>query len=363
VLPKLTAVECVEKTLSQLGDKKDRALKRSQEIAAERAAIGFAAHAEGDPKAIKRLEQLNRDMLAMSGEVESIDAAIGEAQKRLTAAKQVAAGEVAKANAAEIKELLAVFAVVASDIDEALADFATSTFELRDVVNKLHGLGCNFPNHNQVESLGSRVVLTAIGQSLFKRAVETLAPGERRTFTPMVATWIETIERTHIAPLLSDPEQTKEKTVVAPDAKERRARARSILRELAACAPELDIVVPHPDGGGYYSPANPPLVARTAELANSLLTELHALRLTELPSLLTGIGLASHKEDLRKAIIVVMQRGWRYAPPAERRPVTPGQRQPSGVPFGRLFDAWTEALRADLSDQAINETGQANEAA
>jgi hypothetical protein len=215
VLPKLTPVECVEKTISQLGDKRDRALKRSQEISAERAAIGFAAHAEDDPKALKRLEQLNRDMLAMSGEVESIDAAIGEAQKRLVAAKQVAAGETAKKNAAEIKELLTVFATVAQDMDEALAGFATSSHELRDVVNRLHGLGCNFPNHNQVESLGSRVVLTAVGQSLFKRAVETLAPGERRTFVPMVATWIANIENTHIAPLLGEPEQSKEKADAA----------------------------------------------------------------------------------------------------------------------------------------------------
>jgi hypothetical protein len=215
VLPKLTAVECVEKTLSQLGDKKDRALKRSQEISAERAAIGFAAHAEDDPKAIKRLEQLNRDMLAMSGEVESIDAAIGEANKRLDAARQNANREVAKVNAGEIRKLLAAFAAAATDMDEALADFATSSHELREVVNKLHGLGCNFPNHNQIESLGSRVVLTAVGQSIFKRVVETLPPGERRSFGPMVAGWIKTIEDSHVRPLLGESEQSKEKADAA----------------------------------------------------------------------------------------------------------------------------------------------------
>jgi hypothetical protein len=361
VLPKLTAVECVERTISQLQDKKDRIAQRAKEISAQRQELGFAVHANNDKAAAKKLSDLNAEFLTLAGETESIDGALTEAQKRLTAAKQVAAGEVAKANAAEIKELLTVFAAVASDIDEALADFATSTFELRDVVNKLHGLGCNFPNHNQVESLGSRVVLTAIGQSLFKRAVETLAPGERRTFVPMVATWIANIENTHVKPLL-DPEQAKEPTVVAPDAKERRARARAILRELAACGPELDVVAPHPDGGGFYSPGNAPLVKKTAELANSLLTELKALKLTDLSFPNYRWDLAS-KEELRKALIVVMHDGWRYTPPGERRPVTPGQRQPSAVTFGKLFGAWTEALRADLSDQAINETEQANEAA
>jgi predicted translin family RNA/ssDNA-binding protein len=86
----LTAIEWVEKTLSQLADKRERALKRSQEISAERAQIGYAAHAKGDQKAIKRLEQLNLDVVNMSGEVASIDAAIAEAQKRLAAAQQAA---------------------------------------------------------------------------------------------------------------------------------------------------------------------------------------------------------------------------------------------------------------------------------
>jgi hypothetical protein len=50
-------------------------------------------------------------------------------------------------------------------------------------------------------------VLTAIGQSIFKRAVETLAPGERRSFGPLVAEWIATIECSHIAPVLGEQKE------------------------------------------------------------------------------------------------------------------------------------------------------------
>jgi uncharacterized phage infection (PIP) family protein YhgE len=211
MLPKLTPVECVEKTLAQLSDKKDRASKRIEQIAADRQSIGYAAHAENDQKAIKRLEQLAHDEAGISGELQSIEGAITEARKRLAAAQQAAVNEAARANAVEIRKLLTEFATAAEDMDEALADFATSSHELRDVVNKLHGLGCPSPNHNQVESLGTRAVLTAISQSIFKRAVETLPPGERRAFVPMVATWCESIERNQIAPLLGESEQTKEK--------------------------------------------------------------------------------------------------------------------------------------------------------
>ena len=228
MLPKMTPIECVEKTLSQLADKKERAAQRLREIEQERAQIAYAAHAEGDAKAIKRLEQLAHDAAGIAGEVSSVDTAIAEAHRRLDGAKAGEAREAARANAAEIKALLTVFAETARDMDEALADFATSSHELRDVVNKLHNLGCQFPNHNQIESLGSRAVLTAIGQSIFKRAVETLAPGERRSFAPMVATWIANIENTHIKPLLG--EQTRGNSRCRAKGGKRKARVLTNLK-------------------------------------------------------------------------------------------------------------------------------------
>jgi hypothetical protein len=49
------------------------------------------------------------------------------------AAQQATARAAAKTNAAEIRKLLTAFAAAATDIDEALGDFATSSHELRDV--------------------------------------------------------------------------------------------------------------------------------------------------------------------------------------------------------------------------------------
>ena len=101
----------------------------------------------------------------------------------------------------------------------ARADFATSSHELREVVNKLHGLGCGFPNHNQIESLGTRVVLTAIGQSIFKgtqvesaTTIGESAAVSRRSWSQR---WIKTIEDSHVRPLLGEPEQSKEKADAA----------------------------------------------------------------------------------------------------------------------------------------------------
>jgi hypothetical protein len=41
-------------------------------------------------------------------------------------------------------------------------------------------------------------VLTALGQSIFKRGFETLVPNQRRQLAPTVAEWIATIERNNI---------------------------------------------------------------------------------------------------------------------------------------------------------------------
>jgi hypothetical protein len=136
-------------------------------------------------------------------------AAIDEARARLAAAITAAEQAQARADAKEMRETLRVLTAAAADIDSSLEDFVASTHELRDAVNKLHSLGCQFPTHAQIESHGTRVVQTAIGQSIFKRAVETLPPSERRTFGPLVAEWVSTISRNYIEPLLGETSNEK----------------------------------------------------------------------------------------------------------------------------------------------------------
>jgi hypothetical protein len=127
MLPKMTDIEIVQRTIAQLQDKKDRVAQRSTAISAERQSLGFDVHANDDKAARAKLDKLNAEAATLAGELESIRGALVEADKRLVAAQQVAANEAAKANAAEIRKLLAVFATVARDMDEALADFATRT--------------------------------------------------------------------------------------------------------------------------------------------------------------------------------------------------------------------------------------------
>src|SRR4029077_6906472 len=124
------------------------------------------------------------------------------------------------ANALEVRKLLASFIEAARDADAGLPEFNNSGGGMRQALTAIHSRGVAFPTHMQLQSLGKYCLLTALNKTPWSREFEIVAPGQRREFAPLVSQWVETIERNHIAPLL-DPEQTKEPTVAAPDAKER----------------------------------------------------------------------------------------------------------------------------------------------
>jgi hypothetical protein len=143
--------------------------------------------------------------------------------------------------------------------------------------------------------------------------------------------------------------------VVARDAAaEHRAKARGIIKTLVEeCAPALDAMREHPDGGGPYHFSDPPTVAHAGVLIVSLLTELRALKLDNGATWgfvhQEGRELCT-KEDMRKELIRMLQVGWRYVPAAERRPLTPGRRQPSALPFVKMFGYWAQRLDGVLRE-------------
>jgi hypothetical protein len=64
-------------------------------------------------------------------------------------------------------------------------------------------------------TLGKFALLTHLGRSPWSREFEVIPPSARREFEPLVRTWTEAIERNHIAPLLGESKQPKEKADAA----------------------------------------------------------------------------------------------------------------------------------------------------
>jgi hypothetical protein len=84
----MTDVEAAEKILAQLSDQKDRASEQAKKISAERQAWAYSAHVDGSEQAKTRLAALNKSMSEMATTIESLDASLLEAKRRLDAARQ-----------------------------------------------------------------------------------------------------------------------------------------------------------------------------------------------------------------------------------------------------------------------------------
>jgi hypothetical protein len=148
------------------------------------------------------------------------------------------------------------------------------------------------------------------------------------------------------------------------DANDRRAKARAILSELTACAPELDRTLPHPDDGVPYSPNNPPLCIRTATLTAALVVELKALNLYRGAPFPPHWHGAASIFDLEKALGNTVGAGWPRLSgeirPATRTSIRFGVRQT--VDFTRILKTWSAAIRNDLDRHEQTTKDQADAA-
>jgi flagellar biosynthesis chaperone FliJ len=206
MLPKLTAVECVQKTLSSLADKQDRAAQRLREIEQERAQIAYAAHAEGDVKAIKRLEQLAHDAAGIAAEALSVETAIAEAHRRLDGAKQNEARAAEQERIKKVREVLVAFVACGNELDEIMRDLAEQGPQMQQLITQLHVLGVSVPSHNQWDVFGYQSLLTALANTIWHHRFEHLPPNQRRSFKALTDGWAATILNS-----LGEPDQIKEK--------------------------------------------------------------------------------------------------------------------------------------------------------
>jgi chromosome segregation ATPase len=193
----LTAVEAAEQTLGRLQRKRAGIVARVAEISHERQSIGFAVHSEGDPKARKRLDILNAETVSVDGELQSLDAAVSEAQRRLEAAQRELAQREDAENAKAVKKTLVRLLKLAEAADEHLAAFGMISSEIKSTVDELHGLGQAMPTSQQTLTFCSLATQSMLMFLPWATTAEFrhLAPSERRTFSKLFADWAAAANR------------------------------------------------------------------------------------------------------------------------------------------------------------------------
>jgi hypothetical protein len=174
----MTEIAKAEHILAGLRAKRDAAVARGIELGEERTTLAFAAHASDDAKARKRLDELNREAALHDSELRSLDAAIAEAAKRVTAAQAAEARAADRVRAEEARKTVAELAEVFAYTDKHLLAALKGLIAIERGVEELHQKDVAFPTAVQLR-LGIVAVLGTWLQQLPKMWWNELSAGLR----------------------------------------------------------------------------------------------------------------------------------------------------------------------------------------
>jgi hypothetical protein len=126
--------------------------------------------------------------------------AISRATSNLAAADAAEALAQERDNAKPRRAVVDKFMSHAIALDDALTAISKEAIALRETLTEVHSLGCAFPSHDQLNSLGYRAVATALQSTPWRKEFEYLAPGQRQNIVKLVTDRVARVENTHITP-------------------------------------------------------------------------------------------------------------------------------------------------------------------
>jgi hypothetical protein len=183
----MTMTDDAEHTLNNLQQKREALVARGHRLGEERGKISFAAHAGGDAKARKQLDELNRELALHDAELRSLDCAIVEADTRVKTAQAAEVAAVNRQKAAEARKLVSELGEVFPYLDRKLEEAGNALIAINDGIQQLHGLGFASPTDNQAR-LNICAIIETWAMRLPKHfhnqlrdGVRFLAPHERKT--------------------------------------------------------------------------------------------------------------------------------------------------------------------------------------
>jgi uncharacterized membrane protein YkoI len=182
------AARVARETLDRLQNQKAVAERHNADLATERQRISFRAHTD-DKVARKRLSEIHREVAEHGSEMISLDAAIAEAQQRVTGAEADATHALEQQRAREALDLLEVLREHAAGCDSAVRSFLLSYDQLDRAAARLAGI-TNGPSRDQVRSWSKRALATALlGHRATFDFVDATPPSDRHSFAQGADAW------------------------------------------------------------------------------------------------------------------------------------------------------------------------------
>jgi hypothetical protein len=186
-------IEKAENILRDLRAKREAAVAHGHSLGEQRVQLAFGAHALGDTKSRKRLDEINRESALHDSELRSLDCAIAEATARVERARQTEQQAAAQEKAGELRKTIAELAEVPAYIDRHLAAAAKGLLALEMGFKQLREQGVKHPDDMRVGLDVVRCINTWAMQlprnwhSKLRDEVRFLAPAERRDFYSFTA--------------------------------------------------------------------------------------------------------------------------------------------------------------------------------
>jgi hypothetical protein len=192
----MSDTERAEKILTELRGRREAAIGRGVALGEERTQLAFGAHALGDAKARRRLDEINREAALHESELRSLGAAIAEAEKRRAAAERDAAQEEDRKAARRLRTVAQRMKQRGKNLDAALAIVIDELVGLKTDVDEIHRFcGLQFPSHQQRDVFSYHALLTALKRTSFDRRFEPISSVSHITFRALTANWGVTLEK------------------------------------------------------------------------------------------------------------------------------------------------------------------------
>ena len=185
------SVQATERVISDLEAKRVACIARGVELQDERASVAYKAHADNDPKARARLDQINVALSVHASELASLDTALKAAGEKLSQARQAETAAADRAKAQRLRSELRAVERCVAELDSAFELVCVKAAELDERTRTARALGSGAPNVEQFEAYGYRCVATWLGKlpPLWARRFEMLQPRERCGFADRWSSW------------------------------------------------------------------------------------------------------------------------------------------------------------------------------
>jgi hypothetical protein len=194
------SVKMIEQALALMEAERVKLLDQRTQHDQQERRLAFDARL-GSAEASKLLDQLRREKSKAQSQIDGIDAAKDEGQRRLVLARAREQQELNAIKAEALLKVLGRFTAAGRELENALTTLVRSSREMRNALNDLHAGGINNPRHEVIDGLGYRALATELRKTIWANHFRPLGHDDRRNFVDLIASWSAAIEHAITAQL------------------------------------------------------------------------------------------------------------------------------------------------------------------